>query len=152
MVEKECMICAGERKRRAQVLLSPESAEAAQRYAAFAESPYVHPYNQPKYHALICHAWHYAKVHEKQLFWCLAQDWPLTMEDDQMDAEELQRSRETWLLFHDQKTNGVMGSFPLAQDMPLRFTDSVCAEKKIHRNTPGKLKGIILAPEEEASL
>ena len=74
------------------------------------------------------------------------------MEEDQMDMEELQRLRETWLLMHDQRTNGVMGMLPLAYDMPLRFTTSVCAEKKVYRNTPGKLKGIILAAEEEASL
>ena len=72
MVEMECTTCANERRRRAQVLLDPESDGATRRYATFATAPYVHPFNQPKYHALICHAWQFAKTSGKQLFWCLA--------------------------------------------------------------------------------
>ena len=45
-----------------------------------------------------------------------------------------------------------MGILPLAYDRPLRFTSGACVEKNIHRNTPGNLKGMILAAEEEASL
>ena len=39
MQEMECGTCSSERKRRAQVLMQPESEEAKLRYAAFAASP-----------------------------------------------------------------------------------------------------------------
>ena len=148
----ECQVCQDERLRRCQVLQETENEAAVTRYALFAAAPYVHPFNQPKYHALICHAWQYAKSTQKQLLWCTAQDWPLTLEEETIEVEELQRLREIWLLTHDQRTNGIMGLLPLVHDMPIRFTDSVCPEQKLHKNTPGKLKGITLDPEQEAAL
>ena len=60
------------------------------------------------------------------MLWCLAQDWPLTAEEDALTVEQLQQQREAWLLAHDQRTNGIMGLLPLVHDMPVRFTDSVC--------------------------
>ena len=62
----------------------------------FAAAPYVHPYNQPKYNALITHAWQFAEASSRKLFWCIAEDWPLTAEDEMMTPEELQRHREAF--------------------------------------------------------
>ena len=62
---------------------------------SFSDAPYVHPFNQPKYHALFCHAWQYAKNHKKQVLWCLAQAWPLTLFEESISSEELQRLRES---------------------------------------------------------
>ena len=44
----------------------------------FAGAPYIHPFNQPKYHAQICHALHFAKVNHCKLYWSVAQDCTLT--------------------------------------------------------------------------
>ena len=112
----------------------------------------LHLFNQPKLHALICHAWQYAKASGNQVLWCLAQDWPLTAEEDALTVEQLQQQREAWLLAHDQRTNGIMGLLPLVHDMPVRFTDSVCPEMKMHKNTPGRLKGIVLDSETATSV
>ena len=152
MQKQECDICASERRRRCQVLLSTDTAEDMQRYESFAAAPYVHPFNQPKYHALICHAWQYARSQQKQVLWCLAQDWPLTEDDDNLSVEALQRLREQWLLTHDQRTNGIMGVLPLVHGMPVRFTDSVCPALKLHKNTPGKLKGVVLDGDQLAMI
>ena len=152
MQERECDLCKRERSRRCQVLVSTESLEDVARYETFAAAPYVHPFNQPKYHALICHAWQFARSKQKQVLWCLAQDWPLTTEEETLSVEELQRLREKWLLTHDQRTNGIMGVLPLVHDMPLRFTASVCAELKLHKNTAGKLKAVVLDAEQEEML
>ena len=144
MQKQECDICTSERRRRCQVLLSTDTAEDMQRYESFAAAPYVHPFNQPKYHALICHAWQYARSQQKQLLWCLAQDWPLTEDDDNLSVEALQRLREQWLLTHDQRTNGIMGVLPLVHGMPVRFSDCVCPDLKLHKMSPGLLIGVVL--------
>ena len=123
------------------VLRSTEDAERTEEVLRqFFDAPYVHPFNQPKYHALICHAWQYAKNNNKEVLWCIAQDWPLTVEEENLSLEELQRLRKSWLGTHDQRTNGIMGLLPLVDNMPIRFTDSVCAALQIHKNTAGKLK------------
>ena len=140
MQAMECDACKKERRRRCQVIPSTEDSRSEQLLRRFSDAPYVHPFNQPKYHALICHAWQYAKNHKKQLLWCLAQDWPLTLEEESISSEELQRLRESLLGTHDQRTNGIMGLLPLVHDMPIRFTDSVCPAKQLHKNTAGRLK------------
>ena len=101
------------------VLPSTEDSRSEQLLRHFSDAPYVHPFNQPKYHALICHAWQYAKNHKKQLLWCLAQDWPLTLEEESISSEELQRLRESLLGTHDQRTNGIMGLLPLVHGLSL---------------------------------
>ena len=152
MQQLECKRCQQERRRRCQVLQDTEGEDNKKRFQSFASAPYVHPFNQPKYHALICHAWQYAKTAQKQLYWCLAQDWPLTAEEEDLGVEELQQLRQKWLLTHDQRTNGIMGLLPLAESMPIRFTDTVSPEQKIFKNTPGKLKRIIVQQEQEEVL
>ena len=88
----------------------------------FAAAPYVHPYNQPKYHALMCHALHYAKAHGKKLYGVISLDWPITSTEDDLDVDKLQALRMQWLGYHDQMTGGIMGMLLLVQDMPMRMT------------------------------
>ena len=164
MKAMECAVCQAERQRRCQVLTDstglspgqkkaeasevPQDEEKTKRFLDFAGAPYIHPYNQPKYHALICHAVHFAEVKSQQVFWCVAQDWPITSEEEALSQEQLQALRESWLLAHDQKTNGIMGLLPLVINMPIRFTDTVDREKKIFKQTTGILKKIRVSEEE----
>ena len=73
----ECSICRQERQRRCQVHDGSE-ASCLRLREDFAGAPYVHPYNQPKYQAQICHAVNFARASQRKVLWCIAQDWPLT--------------------------------------------------------------------------
>ena len=145
---QECGVCKQERVRRCQVLGTNADAVDFSKYASFADAPYVHPFNQPKYHALICHAVQFAKAKSQPVLWCIAQDWPLTTDDEQLTPEELQQYREAWLTTHDQRTGGIMGLLPLVENMPVRFTDTVDKEKKVFKHTAGILRKIELEDEE----
>ena len=79
----------------------------------------------------------FAESMQRQVFWCIAQDWPLTAEEEELSSEQLQKMCEGWLLTHDQKTNGIMGIMPLVIDMPIRFTDTIDREKKIFKQPTG---------------
>ena len=118
---EECTLCQTERKRRCRVLTA-EGSNRTELLEEFAAAPYVHPFNQPKYHALICHALHYAKTHKKKVYWVVCLDWPLIAEEEELDIDKLQSLRLQWLGYHDQQTGGIMGMLPLVQDMPLRMT------------------------------
>ena len=148
MQVQECGECKQERTRRRQVLGTNPDVVDNEKYAAFADAPYVHPFNQPKYHALICHAVQFAQAKSQAVLWCIAQDWPLTSDDEQLTPDELQGYREAWLATHDQRTGGIMGLLPLVQDMPVRFTDTVDREKKAFKHTAGILRKIVLEDEE----
>ena len=112
----------------------------------------MHPYNQPKYQAQICHAVNYARANRRKVLWCIAQDWPLTAEESDLDPEKLQAMRESWLLHHDVQTSGIPGLFPFSAGMPVKFTDNVCREEKIFKHTSGRLKEIVLSEEATSSL
>ena len=86
--EPECDLCQSERQRRCQVL--DKSPEATQRLLTqFADAPYVHPYNQPKYQAQICHVVNFARAERRKMLWRIAQDWPITAEEMDLDADRL---------------------------------------------------------------
>ena len=114
------------------------------RFAEFTKASYVHPFNQPKYHALICHAVQFAQATSQRVLWCVAQDWPLTAEDKAMTPEELQKNREAWLTTHDRRTAGIMGLLPLVRNMPIRFTDTVDRDKKALKHSGGVLRSVVL--------
>ena len=86
--EPECNICKCERQRRCQV---PEETPASRDrlLTHFADAPYVHPYNQPKYQAQICHAVNFARSRRRKVLWCVAQDWPLTAEEMDLHPDRL---------------------------------------------------------------
>ena len=115
----------------------------------FAVAPYAQPYNWPKYHAQICHALQYAKLHKKKLYWCIAQDWPDTSEEESLTPEALASRREHWLHYHDRYTGGVMGILPLVIDMPMRFTETESRDAGAFKRTRCVLKEIVVDPEEQ---
>ena len=142
----ECSACVLERKRRCQVHDGSEASLHRLR-TKFAGAPYVHPYNQPKYQAQICHAVNYARANQRKVLWRIAQDWPLTADEIDLEPEKLQALRESWLLLHDVQTAGIPGLFPFSADMPVKFTDNVCREEKIFKHTSGRLKACVLSEE-----
>ena len=67
-VQLECDICKMERKRRARVLdLSREDKPHAD--PAFAEAPYIHPFNVPKYMAAALRSIQFARAKKRQILW-----------------------------------------------------------------------------------
>ena len=60
----------------------------------FSAAPYVHPFNQPKYHAQILRAVAFAKAAQKKVYWCLAQDWPMTAAEEDMDDATISRMQD----------------------------------------------------------
>ena len=148
MQPQECEYCQQERRRRCQVLDTSQADGGRGRFAEFARASYVHPFNQPKYHALICHAVQFAQTTSQQVLWCIAQDWPLTAEDEVMTPAELQKNREAWLTTHDQRTAGIMGLLPLVKDMPLRFTDTIDRSQKVFKHSSGVLRKVVLEDAE----
>ena len=79
----------------------------------FAGAAYVHPYNQPKYHAQILRAVSFARNANERIYWCLAEDWPLTADDEELSPEDTARMQETFLERHDRDASGIPGIFPL---------------------------------------
>ena len=122
--QMECEICKKERIRRCSVL-PVEPLLRQKQLDNFAAAPYIHPFNQPRYHALICHALHFAKTMRSKIYWVVCLDWPLTTDEENMSSEQLQQLRLQWLGYHDQQTGGIMGLLPLAQNMPVRMTSTV---------------------------
>ena len=51
-----------------------------------------------------------------------------------MDAK-----RRHWLQFHDQKTSGIMGLFPLIRGMPVRLTAHINRELGLYKTTKCKI-------------
>ena len=79
----------------------------------FAGAAYVHPYNQPKYHAQILRAVSFARNANERIYRCLADDWPLTADDEELSPEDTARMQETFLERHDRDASGIPGIFPL---------------------------------------
>ena len=146
----ECMICQEHRRRRIRVLTCLPVDKQAETLQEFIDAPYVHPYNKPKYHAQICHALQFAKQRERKVYWCVAMDWPLTTDDEDLDDESLHHKREQWLQLHDQHTGGIMGLLPLVQDMPMRLTETDSRQHKLFKHTPAIFKGFELSDSEAA--
>ena len=96
--EPECDLFKAERQRRCQVLdKSPAARERL--LTQFADAPYVHPYNQPKYQAQICHAVNFARAQRRKVLWRIAQGWPLTAEELDLDSDRLAASIPTITMF-----------------------------------------------------
>ena len=58
-----------------------------------------------------------------------------------LHGDALQAARGKWWKRHDQHTNGIMGLMPLVYGLPVRFTRTVDALRKIHKFTRGVLIG-----------
>ena len=122
-------------------------------HAKFLDAPLIHPFNAPKYHASLVRAQQYAFRTGRILLWAAAEDQPCHPEHTSLSEEDLERKRQEWSTFHDQKTNGIMGLQPLAINMPLRITQTALSEKAtLFKNRRCKLHGWKLHPVDLARL
>ena len=136
-VALECLICSAERRRRAWLMTD----DAEHIRPEFGVAPYITHMNRPKHLASQERARIFAQYHGRQLLWYRARDVPTSGEIMSLRGEELQRARERWWKRHDQHTNGIMGLMPLVYDLPIIFTQTVDALRKIYKFTRGLLKG-----------
>ena len=126
----ECVSCRQERARRCIVGKDPKAEH-------FLTHPFVHGLNAAKYIAANLRAKWVATTRKHKLLWIIAQDTPLF----HVEPTELQARRENWLQRHDQSTGGVVGIFPLLQNMPIRVTQTLPDLKAfgLFKNTRGTL-------------
>ena len=147
--DQECDICKEERKRRAYVMRPDIEDDARHLREPFAQAPFVHPFNAPKYHAQQLRAINFAKALGKRVLWIVATDKPLAGEQGESFSEE---RKERWLELHDRNTAGIMGLFPYVQDMPVRFTVTDNREQGVFKHSRGILRHLTLTEEEKARI
>ena len=127
MQTDECDLCSQERSRRCRVLYKNKPYAVGvlnHEEDKFADAPLISQFNEPKYFTSIVRAQQYAIRTKRMLLWAVAEDRPLHPDHTSLEEDELNRKREEWLQYHDQKTNGTMGLLPLIKGMPLRITET----------------------------
>ena len=117
----------------------------------FAAAPYVHAYNEPKYHASQIRALAFGSHYNRVVLWLLAEDRPKSKMIGLLDDRSHNARRQQWLTYHDQKTGGIMGLQPLVRDMPLRLTETDYRrkDKRLFRNSRCRLFGWKLHPVDQ---
>ena len=65
-----------------------------------------------------------------------------------LDKESMDAKRMNWLKFHDQKTGGIMGLFPLIRGMPVRLTAHINRELALYKTSKCKVHGWKLSVNE----
>ena len=145
---EECNICALERKRRCCVIDSSDLSPTLEDDKRFAAAPYIHAFNEPKYHASQVRALHYGRETNRVVIWRFAEDRPLSKNIVLLKDCSLDDRRKQWLGYHDMKTGGIMGMQPLVRDMPLRITqtDHKRKDKRMFKNSRCRLFGWELHP------
>ena len=112
--------------------------------APFAQAPYVHPLNKPRYQAQLLRALNFAKHTGQRLMWTLATDVPATGNDDaEAEGSNLEKQRQQWRLLPDSDTAGIPGLLPLVHEMPLRFTQTEDRKQGVFKNSRGTLVGVL---------
>lgn len=145
----ECRYCQQERERRCRVITDSYN-KGAHRSRKFSQAPYIHPFNQPKYHAQINHAIVFAKSVKKKVLWYVAQDW---LQDGAGIAKaDLEKRKESWLHLHDKQTAGILGIMPLIKGMPVRFTDSYNRDVGAFKHATALLVGWGISLAEQSRL
>jgi hypothetical protein len=151
MVVQECEVCEKHREMRCRVRLRAEE-DKRHEEPPFTDAPYLHPYNHPRYHALLLRAVRFAQTHTRVLLWCKATDRPYKGIDESLRGEALQRRLKTWLRFSDDKTAGIMGLLPLVKGMPMRCTNTIDRDGLLFKHTRCILRGWELDPVDEELL
>ena len=121
----ECKACKAERQRRCR-LTQDNDARVLQE--PFLSAPYVHQFNQPKYHAMLLRSVEWAKraqTHPKQILWAKAVDAPYNLRDIGRTPEEIDKKLTRFLQYHDQRTAGIAGLLPLYEGLRVRATEQM---------------------------
>jgi len=121
---RECQLCQSERLRRCRVIFPGQINERAHEREPFANAPYIHPWNAPKYHAQQLRAVTYAKAAQQRVHWIVARDWIIEAKDEKLTLDRIEALRSQFLQLHDKKTAGIMGLFPAVLNMPVRLTQT----------------------------
>ena len=145
MVVAECEVCAKHRELRCRVRMQGDE-DKRHEEQPFTDAPYLHPYNHPRYHALLLRAVRFAQAHGRILLWYKAADRPYKGIDESLRGEALQRRLQTWLRYSDDKTAGIMGLLPLVKGMPMRCTNTIDRDGKLFKHTRCTLRGWELDP------
>ena len=131
MQSLECQQCSAERGRRNRLV---EAGDERVLQEPFLSAPYVHRNNEPKYHAMLLRAVESAKRHEtgpQHILWIRAEDVLHNPQEVAATPERVDKKRARFLQFHDQKTAGIPGIFPLHKGMKVRMTEKITKGKKI---------------------
>ena len=139
MVIGECDICAQYRDGRCRVRCLESDTRHEEK--PFTDAPYLHPFNHPRYHALLLRAVRFARAHGRVLIWYRCEDKPYKGVDDSLRGEQLERRRQTWLKYSDDKTAGIVGLLPLVRVVPLRCTDTIDRDRNLFKHTRCTLEG-----------
>ena len=121
--EPECNACKAERQRRCRLTQDEDTRVLEE---PFLSAPYVHQFNQPKYHAMLLRSVEWAKrasTHPQQILWIRAMDMPYNYRDIGRTAEERDKKLTRFLQFHDQRTAGIPGLLPLYKGLRVRATE-----------------------------
>ncbi len=87
-----------------------QSDEPRLKLPLFEAALYIHPNNEPKYHAMQIRAERFGIVQKLPLVWMTAQD--SSDELRYLSNEQREDKRVRWLQRHDQDTGGVPGPMP----------------------------------------
>ena len=127
----ECGQCQEERARRNRLI---EPSDPRVRQEPFLSAPYIHRNNEPKYHAMLLRAVEQAKRSEgtpKYILWVRAKDTVQNPKEVGSTPAQVDKKRERFLQYHDQKTAGIPGLLPLFVGLKARFTEKICMTKKL---------------------
>ena len=111
----ECDECRQERARRRRVMdceqyggMTTAEAQATLQSLRFADSMFITEYNKPVCLYAMLRAKSFAKIHNRQIVWTQAVDFPPCEHFGLYSADELQKKKE-WLepTYHARKTEGV---------------------------------------------
>ena len=111
--------------------------------APFAQAPYVHPLNKPRYQAQLLRALNFAKHTGQRLMWTLATDVPATSNEPPAREHNLETQRHKWRVLPDSDTAGIPGVLPLVHELPLRFTQTENRKQGVFKNSRGTLVGVL---------
>ena len=127
----ECHICQTHRENRKRLIAAndPRIHEPA-----FVQAPYVHQNNEPKYHAMLLRSVEQAKHRfdsPRHILWVTAEDEPHNQKEICDNPAKMHKKLDLFLQFHDQRTAGIPGIFPMYQDMRARVSEKVAKGSRI---------------------
>ena len=137
----ECHICQTHRENRTR-LLAPNDARIHD--PEFLHAPYVHQNNEPKYHAMLLRSVEQAKHRydaPRHILWVTAQDTPHNPKEISGNPATMQKKLDRFLQFHDQRTAGIPGIFPMYLHMKARVSEKLAQGPRITilKHTPRKI-------------
>ena len=107
----------------------------------YLSAPYIHQNNEPKYHAMLLRAVEHAKhggARPRHILWIVRQDVPHNPKEIAISPDKLQKKRERFLQYHDQKTAGIPGLLPMYLYGRYRVTERIARGKNVNilKHTP----------------